>query len=130
MTNREIAKSFQLLGQLMELHQDNPFKIRSYQNAYLKLRKLDRPLVEMSVEEIGNLSGIGPAITAKIQELTTEGKMATLEKWKAKTPTGITEMLGISGFGPKKIRAVWQGLGVQNIGELLYAVNENRLVEL
>ncbi|MEL6356216.1 MAG: PHP domain-containing protein, partial [Bacteroidota bacterium] len=83
-----------------------------------------------SVEEIGNLSGIGPAITAKIQELTTEGKMATLEKWKAKTPTGITEMLGISGFGPKKIRAVWQGLGVQNIGELLYAVNENRLVEL
>ncbi|MCB0584757.1 MAG: DNA polymerase/3'-5' exonuclease PolX, partial [Phaeodactylibacter sp.] len=46
------------------------------------------------------------------------------------TPEGIQEMLNIKGFGPKKIMAVWKGLGVESIGELLYAVNENRLVEL
>ncbi|MEM9836952.1 MAG: PHP domain-containing protein [Bacteroidota bacterium] len=130
MTNKEIAAAFRQLGQLMELHQDNPFKIKSYQNAYRKLRKLEEPLAEMSVMEIGAIPGVGKAISGKIQELTAEGKMATLEKWKAQTPSGVVEMLEIGGFGPKKIRSIWKDLGVESIGELLYAVNENRLVEL
>lgn len=130
MKNREIAAAFRELGQLMELHKDNPFKIRSYSNAYIKLRKLDTPLAEMSPEAIGALPGIGPAITSKIGELTSSGKMETLEKWRSKTPAGVREMLKIDGFGPKKIRTIWQDLGVETIGELMYAVNENRLVEL
>jgi DNA polymerase (family 10) len=39
-------------------------------------------------------------------------------------------MLSIKGFGPKKVRVIWKGLGAESIGELLYACNENRLVEL
>ncbi|MCB9300876.1 MAG: DNA polymerase/3'-5' exonuclease PolX [Lewinellaceae bacterium] len=130
MTNKEIAKSFQLLGSIMELHNENPFKIRSYQNAYRSLRALDTPLADMNEEDIAAIKGVGSAISGKIRELLETGKMQTLEKYKAKTPEGIQEMLNIKGFGPKKIMAVWQGLGVESVGELLYAVNENRLVEL
>ncbi len=130
MTNREIAKTFQFLGQIMELHGENPYKIRSYQNAYMTLRKLDQPLTEMSDEEIGNLKGVGKAISGKIRELLDTGKMATLERYRAQTPPGVQEMLQIKGFGPKKIRVIWQELGAETIGELLYAVNENRLIEL
>ncbi|MBP6827040.1 MAG: DNA polymerase/3'-5' exonuclease PolX, partial [Saprospiraceae bacterium] len=39
------------------------------------------------------------------------------------------EMLEVNGFGPKKVRVVWQEMGVESIGELWYACNENRLVE-
>lgn len=130
MTNKEIAKAFQLLGLLMELHDENPFKIRSYQNAYRNLRKLDRPLSEMSDEEIGSLKGVGKAISGKIRELLESGQMQTLEKYRAKTPEGVQEMLQIKGFGPKKIQVIWKELGAESIGELLYAVNENRLIEL
>ena len=130
MTNKEIAKSFQLLGNLMELHGENPFKIRSYQNAYRTLRSLDQPLADMEEAEIASIKGVGKAISGKIRELVENGKMEALEKYKAKTPEGIQEMLNIKGFGAKKIMAVWQGLGVESAGELLYAVNENRLVEL
>ncbi len=130
MTNKEIAKSFQVLGSLMELHGENPFKIRSYQNAYRTLRSLDKPLEEMEEAEIAGIKGVGKAISGKIRELVENGQMQTLERYRAKTPEGIQEMLNIKGFGPKKIMAVWQGLGVESIGELLYAVNENRLVEL
>lgn len=130
MTNKEIAKSFQLLGNLMELHGENPFKIRSYQNAYRTLRSLDQPLADMEEAEIAGIKGVGKAISGKIRELVENGKMEALEKYKAKTPEGIQEMLNIKGFGAKKIMAVWQGLGVESAGELLYAVNENRLVEL
>ncbi|MCB9080732.1 MAG: DNA polymerase/3'-5' exonuclease PolX [Lewinellaceae bacterium] len=130
MTNKAIAQAFQELANLMELHQENPFKIRSYQNAYITLRKLTEPLSEMSVEDISAIKGVGAAISGKIQELVQFGKMETLEKYRAKTPEGIQEMLMVKGFGPKKVQVVWQDLGVESIGELLYAINENRLLEL
>ena len=82
MTNKEIAKSFQTLAKIMEFHGENPFKIRSYQTAYNTLRKWERPLSEMTQEEIGNIKGVGKAITGKIAELLDKGEMATLEKYK------------------------------------------------
>ena len=130
MTNPEIARHFNELAKLMELHRDNPFKIRSYVSAYNKLRKMEQPLAEMSEAELQGIPGVGKAIAAKIHELATTGRMATLDKWREQTPEGIREMLGVRGFGPKKVKAVWDGLGVTTVGQLLYAINENRLVEL
>ncbi len=130
MTNKEIAKSFQYLGEIMELHGENPFKIRSYQNAYLTLRKLPTPLTEMTEGEIAAIKGVGTAIAGKIKELLETGQMATLQKYQDMTPLGVQEMLHIPGFGPKKIQVIWKDLGVESVGELLYACNENRLIEL
>lgn len=130
MSNKEIANAFDELAGLMELHEEPIFKIRSYQNAYLTLRKLDRPLAEMSPAEMKEIKGVGDAISLKIKELLTGGKMATLEGYRAKTPPGVVEMLDIKGFGPKKIKQLWKELEVETVGELLYACNENRLVEL
>jgi DNA polymerase (family 10) len=130
LTNKEIARQFQLLGNIMQLHGENAFKIRSYQNAYLTLRKLDQPLSEMEATQISSIKGVGKAISGKIQELLETGQMATLERYKDQTPEGVQDMLNIKGFGPKKIAVIWKELGVESIGELLYAVNENRLIEL
>lgn len=130
MTNKDLAKQFKLLGDLMELHQENPFKIRSYSNAYITLRKLPEPVVELSEKERSGIKGIGKAINAKITELASTGKMATLERYIEDTPKGIIELLQIKGLGPKKIRVIWKDLGVEDLGELLYAINENRLIEL
>jgi DNA polymerase (family 10) len=128
MTNREIARTFNLLGKIMELHDENPFKTRSYTKAYNVLRKVEKPLAESSEEEISAIEGVGAAISAKIIELLETGEMQTLNKYQAMTPVGVQEMLHIKGFGPKKIKTIWRDLGIDNIGELLYACNENRLV--
>ncbi len=130
MTNKEIAAAFRELSRLMELHDENPFKIRSYQNAYMTLRKLDQPVAELEEAELANIKGIGKAISGKIRELVTSGEMEALEKYREITPVGVRDLLGISGFGPKKVRTVWQEMGVESVGELLYAVNENRLIEI
>jgi len=129
MTNKQIALAFDELANLMELHEEDPFRIRSYASAYLTLRKLDSPLVELSDTELKSIKGVGPAIAGKIRELLETGQMATLEKYRAQTPVGVREMLEIGGFGPKKVRQVWQEMGIENPGELWYACNENRLVE-
>ena len=130
MTNKAIAMEFNLLANLMELHGENPFKIRSYQNAYLTIRKLDTPLGDLSAEELSAIKGIGKAIGDKIQELLQTGKMQTLEKYRDKTPAGIQDMLEIRGLGPKKLGVIWKQLEVEDMGELLYAIHENRLLEL
>ncbi|MEZ5058100.1 MAG: helix-hairpin-helix domain-containing protein [Saprospiraceae bacterium] len=130
MSNKEIANAFKELGNLMELHQENPFKIRSYNNAYITLRKMGEPLAEMDRAEIGKIKGVGAAIADKIGQLLDTGTMTTLEKYREMTPEGVQEMLSIKGFGPKKVWVIWKDLGVETIGELLYACNENRLIEL
>lgn len=130
MTNKEIAKHFQYLGEIMELHEDNPFKIKSYLNAYLTLRKVTAPLAAMQQPEIAGIKGIGASISASIKELLETGGTAQQRALDEKTPPGVREMLHIPGFGPKKIRTIWKDLGVESVGELLYACNENRLVEL
>ncbi len=130
MTNKEIARSFGLLAKLMEMQNENPYKIRSYETAAGLLSKLGTPLSEMTVEEIQALKGVGSAISGKIQELLTAGKMKTLERYKEQVPQGIQEMLQIKGLGARKVKTAWEALGVENAVELLYACNENRLIEL
>jgi DNA polymerase (family X) len=130
MTNKEIAKNFTFLADLMELHKENSFKIRTYQNAYITLRKLDTPLAEMPEQAIAELKGVGKAVAEKIKELVETGKMSTLEKYKDMTPVGVQDMLQIKGFGPKKIFSIWKDLEIDNVGELYYACIENRLIQL
>jgi DNA polymerase (family 10) len=130
MTNRDIARTFNLLGNIMELHDENPFKIKSYTSAYVTLRKIAEPLIELDAPTLQGIPGVGKAIAEKILELKDTGKLQLLEKFKAITPEGIQEMLGIRGLGPKKIKVIWKDLEVDNVGDLLYACNENRLVSL
>lgn len=130
MTNRDIARFFNRLAKIMELHDENVFKIRSYSNAYLSLRKIEQDLATMPPADIAVIKGVGKNISDKIQELVSTGTLASYQKYEEKTPEGIVKMLDIKGFGPKKIKIVWKELGIENVGELLYACNENRLVEL
>lgn len=129
-TNKEIADQFKLLGELMELHGENKFKVRSYLSAYQKLRKLDAPLADFEREELLDLEGVGKAIADKIYRLSHEGTFPQLEEYVDKTPVGVIDLLSIRGLGPKKIRQFWQELNIESPGELLYACKENRLVPL
>jgi DNA polymerase (family X) len=129
MTNKAIAYAFDELANLLELHDENEFRVRSYRNAYLTLRKVETSLSELSDAEIKSIKGVGPGIAAQIRELLDSGQMPLLEKYRADTPAGVAEMLEVNGFGPKKVRVVWKDMGIESIGELRYACNENRLVE-
>ncbi len=130
MSNKEIAAFFNQLAKIMELHDENKFKIRSYSNAYLTIRKLDQPLIEMDTTEINALKGVGKAISAKIKEIIETGESSTLNRYNEITPPGVRELLSVKGFGPKKIYALWKDLGIESPIEALYACNENRLIDL
>lgn len=130
MKNKEIAAKFNLLAKLMELNGENQFKTRSYSSAYNILRKYPEPLQNLSSDQIAEIPGVGKAIQEKIMELKSSGQMSLLQKYLDVTPSGIVEMLMIKGLGPKKVDKLWKELEIESPGELLYACNENRLVDL
>lgn len=129
MENKAISRTFRLLAQLMELHGENPFKIKSIANASFKIDKLPFQLKQKPTHELEQIDGIGKSIASKVIELLSTGTIQELEQSLAKTPPGIVEMLGIKGIGPKKIATIWHELKIENVGELFYACNENRLIE-
>lgn len=130
MSNKELAKAFKLTAQLMELHDENPFKIRSIQNAAFKLERHPVPIETLDPNEIGSIEGVGKSIQTKITDLLTTNSFPEMDEMLKLTPRGVIDMLSIKGIGPKKVRTLWKELGIESTGELLYACNENRLVEL
>ncbi|MCZ4244313.1 DNA polymerase/3'-5' exonuclease PolX [Pedobacter punctiformis] len=129
MENKTIARTLRLLSQLMELHEENPFKIKSVANAYFKVDKLPFAIKDKPLDEIDQIEGIGKGLATKIIELLQTGTLKELNDFIEKTPEGVVEMLAIKGIGPKKIFIIWRTLGIESIGELYYACNENRLIE-
>ncbi len=128
MTNKEIANQFSLLSQLMDIHGENPFKAKTYSIVAYKISQLTVDLYTFSEKAIAQINGIGEAISKKIIEIISTGTMKILKDLILETPPGIFEMLKIKGIGPKKIAIIWREMGIQNIGELLYACSENRLL--
>lgn len=130
LTNKEISRVFKLAAQLMELHDANPYKLRSIQNASFKIERLDRAVASIPAEELESIDGIGKSTAGKIISILNTGSFDDLDEWLEQTPEGILSILSIKGIGPKKVKVLWKELGVETPGELLYACNENRLVEL
>lgn len=130
MTTEEIAQQLKLTAQLMELHEENPFKVKSIANAAFKLDKTDIALQGLSLQELEKIEGIGKSIASKINEMQTTGTLKELADMLNRTPLGVVDMLGIKGIGPKKVGQLWRELQIESVGELLYACNENRLTAL
>lgn len=131
MNKEEIIKILNEISVLLELAGENPFKSRAYETAARNLEGMTEDIEELVKSgEISKIPGIGEAIGKKIKQLVETGHLDYYEKLKASIPAGHLEMLKIPGLGPKKIRVLHQELGITTIGELEYACQENRLVNL
>ncbi|MEC7754298.1 MAG: DNA polymerase/3'-5' exonuclease PolX [Bacteroidota bacterium] len=130
MDNSTILKQLKLLASLMELHDENTFKIRGYQNAIFQLDKMDVNLAAMSLAELESLQGVGKGIAATIQELAQTGTSEALQNLLEATPEGIVELLDMKGIGPKKIKVLWKELGIESGHELKEAANSGLVAKL
>src|ERR1700743_1514393 len=95
MENKPISRTLRLLSQLMELHEVNPFKIKSIANAAFKIDKLPYKVAGKSHDELEKIDGIGKSMAGKIAELLKTGAMTEMQELLERTPEGIVEMLHI-----------------------------------
>ena len=123
MNNKEIAKVFADIADLLELKQENPFKIRAYQKAVRSLEHLPVEAEQLVAEgRLREVPGVGEAITKKITELVTTGKLDYYEKLKAEFPEGISALLDIPGIGPKTAMLLSHELDIKSADELEAAI--------
>jgi DNA polymerase (family 10) len=131
MDKEQVAEILVEIGTLLELKGENPFKTRAYANAARMIEGLSEPLAKIVAENrLGEIKGVGEALTKKITELVTTGKLTYYDELKASIPPGLIEMLEIPGLGPKKIQALNQNLGVDSVGKLEAACKSGAVAEL
>lgn len=128
--NRDIFRQLKLLAALMELHDENSFKIRGYQSAIFNLEKFESPLKDLTEEELSALEGVGKGIAKTIHQLTQSGTTDDLQSYKENTPEGIIELLDLKGIGPKKIKVLWKELGIESGYELKEAAATGKVAAL
>ncbi len=131
METREVIRILEEIALLLELKGENPFKARAYLNAARTLEGVSEPLADLAASGLlGDLPGIGEALRDKITALATTGRLPYYEELRAGFPPEIFDLLRIPGLGPRKVRAIWESLGISSLGELEYACHENRLSAL
>ena len=131
MDKEEVINILREISTLLELKNENPFKVRAYQNAARALESSDIDFTgDLKIEDLTNIKGIGQHIAERIMELINTGKLEIYEELKKSIPPDLVEMLSIPTLGPKRIKYLYDNLGISNIGELEYACVENRLVDL
>ncbi len=131
MDKEEVIKILKEISVLMELKDENPFKIRAYQNAARALESSDIDFgKDLKIENLTSIKGIGSHTAERIKELTDTGKLKLYHDLKQSIPSGLVEMLSIPTLGPRKIKYLYDNLGISNIGQLEYACIENRLMDL
>ncbi len=130
MSKKDIVKILNEIAILYELKDENFFKIRAYQMAARALEVSDIDINNTTIEELKSIKGIGASIAEQIKTLIQTEKLQLYEELKSNTPPGLFEMLKIPGLGPKRIKYLYDNLGICSIPELEYACIENKLLNL
>jgi DNA polymerase (family 10) len=129
--NADIAAAFEEIADLLELGDENPFRIRAYRNAARVVGGLSLDLAARLAEggELPKLPGIGEDLSGKIHEVAASGTCKLLEKLRGRFPAGITELLRLPGVGPKRVRALHEAK-IDSLEDLRRAARAGKLPAL
>jgi DNA polymerase (family 10) len=130
--NPAIADQFDEMADLLELDGANVFRVRAYRNAARVIRDLGTPLKDLARDPKGlvGLPGIGPDLAGKIREILETGTFGALAELRSKFPPGLLELTRLPGLGPKRVRLLYDTLGIASLADLKKALEEGRLSEV
>lgn len=116
MKNEQVAEFFDDIADLLEILEDNVFKIRAYRKAALNIRGLSEDIANVSAEgRLEEIPGIGKDLAAKIIEIIKTGKLKHYEELKRKVPHGMLDLMAIPGVGPKTARLLYEKHGIKSV---------------
>jgi DNA polymerase (family 10) len=132
MENKSIADIFTEIADILDIQGENPFRVRSYRNAARTIADMGQSVQALvkAGEELEEIPGIGKSLQQKIEEIVSTGRCRFLEELRAKVPAGLTELLKLEGLGPKKVKLLYDELGVDSVDRLEKAAQAGRLRDL
>jgi DNA polymerase (family 10) len=133
MKNQEIAKIFYEIAYFLEM-EGVKFKPYAYEKAALTLEGLEKDVEEIYKKEgfegLRKIPGVGESIAKKIEEYLKTGKIQYYEDYKKKYPINLDELMGIEGLGPKRMKVLYEKLGIKNLKELEEAIRAHKVASL
>jgi DNA polymerase (family 10) len=131
MNNREVAKIFADVADMLSIRGDIIHRVLSYRKASEAIQELGRDVNQVyAAGELTDIPGIGKTLAEKIEEMLTTGKLAFYEKLAKEIPPTLVEMLKVDGLGPKRVKQVYETLGITTLAELNTAAQEGKLRDL
>ncbi len=129
--NREIAEIFDKIADILELLNENPFRIRAYRNAGANIRELTGDIEDLAERgELTGIPGVGPDLAGKIKEFISTGKIEDYEKLRKRVSEELTGLLDIQGLGPKTIIKLNKELSIKNLEDLERALEMGEVLKL
>ena len=131
MTREDLAATLEEIALLLELKGENPFKIRAYRTGADVVQQFAGDIVAKAKEgDLKGIKGIGDALQQKLHELASTGKLEYNENLKAEFPATLFDLFKIQGLGPKKIKALYESLGVDSVDRLKEVCESGEMAEL
>jgi DNA polymerase (family 10) len=130
--NAYVAEIFNKVADLLDIEGANPFRIRAYRNAARTVGDLPQSVADLVErgEKLSELPGLGKDLAGKIEEIVRTGTLEQLEELERRLPKGLVQLMRIEGLGPRRIKALYQELGVTDFEGLKKAALENRIKDL
>jgi DNA polymerase (family 10) len=131
MDREEIIGIFENIARLLELKGENPFKVRAYTNAARALETLAEPLDKLIGEQrLESIDGIGRATAEKIATLATTGSLDYYNELREEFPPDILTLFELQGLGAKKIKVLYDNLGIHSLSKLERCSRDGSLAAL
>jgi DNA polymerase (family 10) len=131
MNREEMAKVLERIALLMELKGENPFKVRAYRQGAETVLAMEGDVAELAKQDgLKGVKGIGEALREKLGELAKTGQLGFYENLRSEFPDSVFDLFDVQGLGPKKIKAMYDALGVDSLEKLKAACEEGKVAAL
>ncbi|MFO7537736.1 MAG: DNA polymerase/3'-5' exonuclease PolX [Chloroflexota bacterium] len=131
MNNREVVAMFAKVADMLSIRGDQIHRILAYRRAAESIEALGRDINQVHAEgSLTDIAGIGKTLAEKIEEMLTTGRLTFYEKLAEEVPPSLLEMLRVDGLGPKRVKQIYQELGIVSLAELTEAAQAGRLRDL
>jgi DNA polymerase (family 10) len=125
--NLAIARVLAEIGDLLEIKNENPFKIRAYRNAADAVAHLGARVADLTIAERLDIPGIGKDLAAKLGELIDTGACGYHRELLQEFPPTILDLLRLQGVGPKTVALLYHSLDIRSLDDLQRAAREGRI---
>jgi len=133
MENRDIARIFNEIADILEITGGNPYKVRAYSRAARNIEDLSKRIEDICREDkkaLREIPGVGEAIAKKIEEIIKTGKLKKHQQLLKKVPPELLELMQITGIGPRHLKLLKEKLGVKNTADLEIVCKQHRVQDL
>src|SRR5260370_20974645 len=131
MDKQQVATILDDIGTLLELQGENPFRCQAYRNAARAIEQLEGDLAAIVAGgRLGSIRGVGETLQEKITALVKTGALPFYDDLKAKTPSGLLDILRLPGVGPKKVKILYDELAIDDLDKLRQACLQGRVAGL